>query len=104
MKFGTKALGRGIHKFGAKISKPLNKLGSKHTLRTIGRIAKAGQEVGAALSVVAPEIGVPLAAASTGVRYGVSGALDAKSSVAAAKRGDMERAQSKGRKAMNVFV
>jgi len=104
MKFGMKALSRGLHKIGGKISKPMNKFGSKHTLNTIGRIAKTGQEVGAAISVVAPEIGLPLAAAATGVRMGVSGALDAKSSVAAAKRGDMERAKSKGRSAATRFV
>ena len=104
MKFGIKALGRGLHKFGNKVSKPLNKLGSKHTLRTIGRYAHAGEKVGAALSVVAPEIGLPLAAASMAVGAASKSALNAKSSVAAARRGDIERATSKGRAAMTSFV
>lgn len=104
MKFGMKALGRGLHKIGSKISKPMNKLGSKHTLQTMGRIAHTGQQVGAALSVVAPEVGLPLAAASTALGTASRSALNAKSSVAAAKRGDIERAQSKGRAAMTAFV
>jgi len=65
MKFGSKALVNGLHKFGSKVSKPLNKLGSKHTLKTIGRIANKGMKVGAALSVVAPEFGAPIRVLST---------------------------------------
>jgi len=64
MRFGVKALSRGLHKIGSKVSKPLNKLGSKHTLKTIGNIAHKAGEIGAVVSTVAPEVGMPLMALS----------------------------------------
>ena len=77
MRFGVKALSRGLHKIGSKVSKPLNKLGSKHTLKTIGNIAHKAGEIGAVVSTVAPEVGMPLMALSAAAQKGSQAALNA---------------------------
>jgi len=77
--------------------KTMNRIGTKHTLSAIGHAAQDVGKVAGALSVVAPELGLPLMAAAAGVGTATTMALDAKSSVAAAKRGDLERSVSKAK-------
>ena len=104
MHIGVKALGRGLRKIGTKTMKTVNKIGSKHSLAAIGHVAGDVGKAAGMLSVVAPELGLPLMAAAAGVGKATNMALDAKSSVAAAKRGDMERAASKGKSAGVSFL
>tara|TARA_R110000822_G_scaffold150097_3_gene289191 strand:+ start:635 stop:949 length:315 start_codon:yes stop_codon:yes gene_type:complete len=104
MHIGVKALGRGLRKIGTKTMKTVNKIGSKHSLEAIGHVAGDVGKAAGMLSVVAPELGLPLMAAAAGVGKATNMALDAKSSVAAAKRGDMERAASKGKSAGMSFL
>ena len=104
MHIGVKALGRGLRKIGTKTMKTVNKIGSKHSLAAIGHVAGDVGKAAGMLSVVAPELGLPLMAAAAGVGKATNMALDAKSSVAAAKRGDMERAASKGKSAGMSFL
>jgi hypothetical protein len=92
-----KSLGKGLRKIGTKTMKTVNKIGTKHTLAAIGHAAQDVGKVAGVLSVAAPEIGLPLMAAAAGVGGAANMALDAKSSVAAAKRGDMERSLSKAK-------
>ena len=104
MHIGVKALGRGLRKIGTKTMKTVNKIGSKHSLAAIGHVAGDVGKAAGMLSVVAPELGLPLMAAAAGVGKATNMAFDAKSSLAAAKRGDMERAASKGKSAGVSFL
>ena len=104
MHIGVKSLGRGLRKIGTKTTKTVNRIGSKHSLAAIGHAAGDVGIAAGVLSLAVPEIGLPLMAAAAGVGKATNIALDAKSSVAAAKRGDMERAASKGKSAGMSFL
>jgi len=104
MRIGIKKIGRELKRIGHKAGKPLRVIGSKRTLTTIDKMAATAQKIGAGVSAVAPELGVPLMGAASGVRAGVGLARETKSAVAAAKRGDLERAASKAKSVGAQFV
>ena len=102
MHIGVKALRKGLRKIGTKTMKTVNKIGSKHTLNAIGHVAQDVGTAAAMMSMAAPTlapIGAGVMAAAAGVGAATRIGLDAKSSVAAAKRGDMERAIAKANSA-----